>query len=441
MRNLDRSLLPPGSRVLCAVSGGADSMCLLWLLWSRREELGLSVTAAHFEHGIRGEEALEDARFVENFCRQRGIPFVLGRGDVPGRAKELGLGLEDCARQLRYAFLAETARKLDCDRIATAHNADDQAETLLLRLARGTGTAGLRGIPRQRGNIVRPLLDWTRQEILEYLSAERIPHVEDSSNADERYARNRIRRQVMPVLLGLNPGFSRAALRTARLLERDEDCLEQMAAVFVRKHAGEESLSCSELLALHPAVSSRVLRRLCPRALSCEQSEELLRFAGGAGPGWLDLPGLRLRRDGGRLWFHPETPAPVPDRELKPGGSLAIPERGLVLRSAYKEAGEEIYDLFKTNCFKSDSICGKITVTGRRPGDRMHPAGRGCGKSLKALFQEAGWTQARRESCLVLRDEAGILAVLGLCADERTRPEPGGRALIIRIEKEEDSCE
>ena len=112
-----------------------------------------------------------------------------------------------------------------------------------------------------------------------------------------------------------------------------------------------------------------------------------------------------------------------------------------MLRSAYKEAGEEIYDLFKTNCFKSDSICGKITVTGRRPGDRMHPAGRGCGKSLKALFQEAGWTQARRESCLVLRDEAGILAVLGLCADERTRPEPGGRALIIRIEKEEDSCE
>ena len=439
MRTLDRSLLPPGSRVLCAVSGGADSMCLLHLLWSEREELGVSVLCAHFEHGIRGEESLADARFVEDFCRQRGIPLVMGRENVPQRARELGLGLEDCARQLRYAFLEKTARERGCDRIATAHNAADQTETLLLRLTRGAGTLGLGGIPNQRGLIVRPLLEWTREEILEYLEREQVPHVEDSSNADERYARNRIRRRVMPALRELNPELSRAALRTARLLQRDEDCLSQLAERFIAEQLREASISCQALLELHPAVASRVLRRLCPRALSYEQSEEALRFAGGEGLGWLDLPGLRLRRDRGRLWFDGREPTRIAERQLQPGIPLTVPELGLVLSSGFTEFREEIYDLFKTNCFKSECICGKITVTGRKPGDRLHPLGRGCGKSLKALFLEAGWTQTQRDRCLILRDEAGILAVLGLCAAERTRPAPGDRVLRIEIQKGEDS--
>ena len=132
-------LLRPGDRVLCAVSGGADSMALLHRLWTRREELKIEVLAAHFEHGLRGEEALRDAQFVARWCRERAIPCALEHGDVPAFARDKGLGIEEAARELRYAFLERTADALGCNRIATAHTADDNAETVLLPLLRGSG--------------------------------------------------------------------------------------------------------------------------------------------------------------------------------------------------------------------------------------------------------------------------------------------------------------
>ena len=183
-------LLPRGSRVLCAVSGGADSMCLLHMLWSRREELGIEVAAAHFEHGLRGEESLRDAAFVESYCADNNILCVVSHGNVPEYAEKNGLGAEEAARILRYEFLEKKARELGFDRIATAHNADDNAETMLFNLCRGAGLTGLCGIPPMRGNIVRPLLDMTRTDIEKYLCEHGVPHVEDSSNQRDDYSRN-----------------------------------------------------------------------------------------------------------------------------------------------------------------------------------------------------------------------------------------------------------
>ena len=198
-------LIPSGSRVLCAVSGGADSMCLLHLLSARED---LTVLAAHYEHGLRGEESLRDADFVAAWCAQRGIPCTVEHGDAAAYARDHGMGIEEAARELRYAFLERTADALNCDRIATAHNADDNAETLLLNLCRGAGTAGLRGIPPRRGRIVRPLLDCTREEIEATLRDAGVPHVEDGSNRSLDYRRNRLRHQVLPLLRDLNPRFS-----------------------------------------------------------------------------------------------------------------------------------------------------------------------------------------------------------------------------------------
>ena len=148
-------ILPPkGARVLCAVSGGADSMCLLALLLQTGDH---ALAAAHFEHGIRGEESLRDCAFVESFCREKGIACFVGHADVPAYAAEKGLGLEEAARKLRYAFLEKTAEDEGFDFIATAHNAEDNAETVLFRMARGTGLRGLTGIPKKRGMLVRPL--------------------------------------------------------------------------------------------------------------------------------------------------------------------------------------------------------------------------------------------------------------------------------------------
>ena len=404
-------------------------MCLLhWMLGQK----DLQVCAAHYEHGLRGEESLRDAAFVEAWCAERGIPFLLGKGDAAAHAREKGLCIEEAARELRYAFLEESADRLGCAWILTAHNADDNAETLLLNLCRGSGTAGLCGIPPRRGRILRPLLGCTREEIEDYLLREGVPHVEDSSNREESFRRNRIRSRVMPVLREMNPGFSRAALRTAALLREDRDYLEERAGQFLREQYDGESLPLDALLGLHRAVSSRVLRLLCPLPLQQKHVDAALEFCLGEGLGFLDLPGLRLRRELGRLYCGGESIG-LPDRLLPVGERLEIPEAGLCLETEESVYRGEIYDLFKTYLFKCDAICGRLYCTGRKPGDRLHPQGRGCGKSLHDLFREAGMTQRERDRVPVLRDEEGVLAVLGFPADERVRPQAGDRILRIQI--------
>ena len=428
-------LLPAASRVLCAVSGGADSMALLVLLL-RREDL--QVCAAHFEHGLRGEESLRDAAFVEAFCRERGVPCLVEHGDVRAYAVEQGLGLEEAARELRYAFLERAADALGCDTIATAHNADDNAETILFHLLRGSGLDGLRGIPRRRGRIVRPLLDTTRAEIEAFLEENGIPHVEDSSNADEAYSRNLLRRRVFPLLRELNPRVSEAMGRTARLLERDSACLDRQAAALAAAARNGEGFELEKLRGEDPALVSRALRTLWPESLSEERTEAALRFLESDEFGLLELPGGTLRRERGKLYGSAEAEPPLlPARELPFEGTLAIPEAGLVLRCEKSEKKEEFNGLFKTCELKCEKIHGKIVCTGPQEGDRFHPAGRGCGKSLRALFREAGLTRGERARVPVLRDGEGILAVLGFGVDERCAAVCGEP--VIRITWTEDA--
>ena len=427
---IDRSLIPEGARVLCAVSGGADSMCLLHWLKSQPD---LTAFAAHYEHGIRGEEALRDAAFVQDWCENHAIPCTVEHGDVPAYARENGLGLEEAARTLRYAFLHREAERLQCDVIVTAHNADDNAETLLLNLVRGTGAAGLSGIPPVSGILRRPLLDCTREEILSYLREHQVPFVEDSSNLSDTYRRNRLRHHVMPVLRELNPRFSEAALRTARLLRQDEAYLHQQALAFLDSLPERDSIPVQDLLALHPAISSRALRLFCRQALPMAHVEQVMSFCGEDGLGFLDLPGLRLRREQGRLFVDGGESNMLPRRPLPLNGELSVPEAGLTLLCRETVYGGEIYDLFKTYLFKTAAICGTLYCTGRLPGDRYHPQGRGCGKSLHDLFRDAGLTQRERDLVPVLRDEKGILAVLGFPADERVKPQIGEPCLEIRV--------
>ena len=422
-------LLPGDGEILCAVSGGADSMCLLHMIYSR----GLKVTAAHFEHGIRGEESLRDQRFVEQWCAREGIACIVGHADVPAYAAEHGLGMEQAARELRYRFLEDTAEKLGCKYIATAHNADDNVETVIFNLTRGGGALGLKGIPGLRGKFIRPLLAMSRGEIEGYLEQKGVPHIEDSTNAADEYSRNLIRHHVTPVLRRINPELHRAVARTAKLLEEDEDCLSSMAEDFIRKHYDGESLPVKELGQLHRAVSSRVIRRLCRGSLSYEQVQQALELAKGTELKYLDLPGQRLRREQGRLFFREPEIINLPDRELVPGCWLAVPELGLELLAEYGDKNAEVNGLFKTCRLKCENISSSLYCTGRKAGDKLRPAGRSCTKSLKSLFVEAGYTQARRSRTLVLRDEKGILAVPGLCVDERARAAPGDRVLTIKI--------
>ena len=370
---LDRSLLPAGCTVLCAVSGGADSVCLLDLV----RRLGdVTVLCAHFDHGIRGAESARDAAFVEALCMEWGIPFFPGRGDVPAYAAANGLSIETAAREMRYAFLERTAKEQGADVIATAHNLNDNAETILFRMARGTGLRGLTGIPARRGRIVRPLLQTPRRDIEEYLAARGIPHVEDSTNAETDAARNRIRLDVLPRLESIHPGAAAGIARMSETLAEDEAFLASLAEEKLALWG--EAIPGAELCAVPRPVARRALARWLGGELSRERFDALLRFAAGDGDGVLELPGRRVRRELGQLRLGEWDAPPLEERVLLPGETLLYPGRWRISCESCA-AGSEIQTSFNTFCFSCANICGKLSVASRAAGDTILLHRRGGG--------------------------------------------------------------
>ena len=427
-------MLPQGALILCAVSGGKDSICLLdWLLRTALQE-GFTLCAAHFDHRLRGTESDRDRRFVEDFCREREVPCYVGAGDVRAFAAEQGLGLEEAARRLRYSFLEETAMKLGAARIATAHTAEDNAETLLHNLARGTGLRGLCGIPPVRGIIVRPLLRTSTEEVLAYLNEHGLPFVEDSTNATDLYARNRIRHQVMPELRALNEGFTQNLIRCQGLLLEDENFLTGLAEDFIRLHLREGSLSAAEFAVLPSPVSARVLRILVPCGLSRTHIEAVRALAeGNRLHAFADLPGLRVQRDRDRLIFGAVEAERLPPREILPGRVTVLPEAGLEIFCELIENCTEIHNSFNIFIFQSDSICGNIFVKSRGEGEKIRLAGRNCTKTLKKLFSEAALNGRKKGLVPVLYDEEGPLGIYGFGVAERCLAKAGDRAYRVTI--------
>ena len=344
----DFAALEKAGKVLCAVSGGADSVYLLHRCLEGAAGHGYAVCAAHYDHGLRGEESARDSRFVADMCRGLGVECLTGRGDVRSYARERRLGTEEAARELRYAFLQEAAGKMGAQLIATAHNAGDNAETMLLALARGAGLRGLGGIPPRRGNIVRPMLAVTRAEVEEYLAARGIAHVEDSTNALDDYARNRLRHHVLPLLRELNPRFDTAAARAAALLRADEDFLESLARDFLRENADENGLSAAALAAAPRSVASRAVRILAPCALSEAHVDAVLALAEGEGAAFADVPGARCARQNGRLRFFTSLPGAIEPRVLRAGEEFALPESGLYVKCSDSVYSGEINRSFNT---------------------------------------------------------------------------------------------
>ena len=236
-------MVDPGDRVICAVSGGADSMALLWAMYLLKDKLEISLSVAHFNHRLRGAESDRDEAFVADFCKGYGINFVVGAGDVVAGPK----GLEAAAREARYAFLRGLPGK-----IATAHTASDNAETVLLHLVRGTGLKGLGGVMPVNGSVIRPMLSVTREEVLAFLEEYSIPYVEDSSNGEDDFLRNRLRHHIVPLLKKENPGLSQNLSAMALRLRQDEEALEAIAR---EKYTNR----VTELLALQPGIRSRMI--------------------------------------------------------------------------------------------------------------------------------------------------------------------------------------
>ncbi len=425
---LDRSLLPAGCTVLCAVSGGADSVCLLDLV----RRLGdVTVLCAHFDHGIRGAESARDAAFVEALCKEWDIPFFPGRGDVPAYAAANGLSIETAAREARYVFLERTAEEQGADVIATAHNLNDNAETILFRMARGTGLRGLTGIPARRGRIVRPLLKTPRCDIEEYLAARGIPHVEDSTNEETDAARNRVRLDVLPMLESVHPGAAAGIARMSETLAEDEAFLASLAEEKLALWG--RAIPAKELCALPRPVARRALACWLGGELPRERFEALLRFAAGDGAGVLELPGRHIRREFGVLRLDEGSTPKLEERVLWPGETILYPRLWRISCESCA-AGAEIQTSFNTFCFSCANICGKLTVASRAAGDSLVLRRRSGTRSVNKLLGAARIPLSQRDGIPVVRDEAGVLAVYGVGQSERAFPAPQEKFYKITIQ-------
>ena len=399
--------------MLAAVSGGLDSMCLLHLLTVWGQERSITVTAAHFNHQLRGDESDRDEQFVRDWCGVHGVPFVSGRGDVRALAAQRGQSLEEAAREARYAFLIKEKERLGCRYVLTAHHADDNAETMLLNLLRGTGLRGLTGIPAAREFLLRPFLQVTREELAAYATAHSIPYVEDSTNALDDAARNVLRHQVLPVLKQLNPRAVEHMSRTAALLAEDEAAL---------------AADCGRLLqscAIVPSVSAEVpipALETAPTAIRSRAVLAVLAAVGGHEKdltaahvqavldlrrGQLSLPyGITVRREADVLRFDRTKAAPA-EQPVSLGETAAFGPWQVTL--AVESGREGIALSFPKGV--------ALTVTPWDPKDRLN------GRTVKRLCVDRGISPAERESLPVLRVDGRAAAVPGLGLDENFAPD------------------
>lgn len=397
-------MLPARGAVLCATSGGADSMCLLHLLTVLGAERGFSVTAAHLNHRHRGAESDRDEEFVRDWCRQNGVPCIAERLDVPALVAASGRCFEDVARDVRYEFLRRVAAERSCDRLATAHNADDNAETLLLHLIRGSGLRGLTGIAPRRESLIRPLLTTSRTEILGYLAAEGVPHIEDSTNAENVHTRNRVRNEVMPLLRALNPNFIESTAVTTRWLRTDNDYLNAQALrACVEARWAEDNLviRAKTVASLPDAVAPRAARRLVEMMgdgkvnLSAPHLTAIVDLCRGEDPSAVAMlpDGLLVQRVYEELLLTTQGPAlpPLSPTPLSPGVN-PIPGTPWTVTLSAAWPGLE--------------------ARSRRQGDELTLRGRGT-KTVKKLFIDEKVPRRVREQVPVVADGDGVLAVAG----------------------------
>ena len=426
-----------GGTILCAVSGGRDSMCLLHYLYEASKTCDFTVAAAHLNHLMR-DTAMRDVNFVHSFCEERRIPFFVEEAPVYEMAEQWHITVEEAGRRLRYDLLYRTADAIGAEKIATAHHLNDQAETVLLHLLRGTGPEGLGGIPPVRGRLIRPLLQTSRQEIEQYLDEHGIGHVEDETNEDMAYARNRLRRVIWPELLKINPAASENMARAAQIMRKENAFLDELAAACLPEDGTD--IACDKLLAAPEVLRSRILRLLIDRLSVGKKDfgvvhiEALLHLAESGGT--LNLPsGVVARCDGDALSLS-VAEEPLPETILAEGscrwGDFAI----CMTKSSgnFSQKGDTIF----LNCDKIDK---SVSVRVWRRSDRLFlPDTRGE-RSAKRLFAEHGISPTQRERWPVICVDGKAAAIYGIGTDKKFLPTKDGNQIEITIytNKQEDN--
>ena len=407
----EQNMIQPGDTVVCAVSGGADSVALLFACYLLKEKLEITLEAAHFNHHLRGEESDRDEAFVAELCDRYDIPLHRGGGRIASGKK----GLEAAARDARYAFLRSLPGK-----IATAHTADDNAETVLMHLIRGTGLKGLGGITPVHGTVIRPMLKVTREDVESFLEEWCLRHIEDSSNETDAFLRNRIRHHVMPLLAAENPKIAENMSQMALRLRLDEEFLS-------RQTDSTDLPSVESLKNMPKALRSRALEAFLKKSGVKEPEDahiglaESLLFSDKPSARASFPGGVTIAREYDALVCLSETEA-LEERILPCLGEIFLPG----LRVTCEPASERI------STPEAFTVCpaGEIRIRSRQSGDSIRLSG--GSKSLKKLFIDRKIPAAQRSQIPVVCDDAGVLGIYTIGANwDRTS---GENPVTVRFE-------
>ncbi len=452
-------MLRKGDHVLVGVSGGADSVALLAVLNHLRPAWGLTLTAAHFNHKTRAAESDRDEAFVRTLCQSIGIAVVCG--SLKEGTRPRGLSIEDFLRRSRYGFFEKARRKAGADRIALGHHQGDQAETVLMNVIRGAGLAGISGIPpvRNAGTIIRPLIDCPRREIVDYLAGEGLSFVDDSSNTDERFLRNRIRAHLMPELeKSYNPAIHETLCRLADVLRAENDYMTREAQLRLarwrdgRVQENPLEVPIAELKILHPALQRRAILEIAREvsaedaAIGFEHVQAVLALAGGTNPGGsLDLPGgILVRRKYGLLEFRRVArPGRRPRSGVAPGdatetfshevsipGTVRIASLGISIRFRELRRVPSVLSAQRKAYLDLDRIAFPLVVRSVSAGDRIQPLGMKGTRKLKSVFIDEKIPREQRRTIPVLADGISVLWVPGVRLSERVRVGKGTKRVL-----------
>ena len=441
-RTIDRHhLLNQGDRLIVGVSAGVDSMVLLRLLTAFRQEFDLSLIVAHVNHGLRPKESEGEAELVKKESERLGLTFEYGLFDVKEFKKAGGLSLQDAARRIRFHFFNLLLQKHGADKIALGHNADDQVETFFLRLMRGSGLVGLKGIlPIREGKVIRPLLEVWRGEIESFAQEREIPYLLDSSNLKEDYLRNRIRLTLIPLIeREYQPNLKKIVLKTSAILREENDCLERGTEEAYQKIVQEEgdvlSFKWSDYESLHPAIQRRVLRKMCEKITNSQMKVEstegikidrLYKKLLSVHPSFLlELPeGGSLEKRYGLVIMKKERVKPVLpfEVELISPGRTYIEEIGqevVVEEISRNELIENSYRLSHRAFLDCQSLQFPLRIRNFRPGDRFQPLGVKGTQKLKEFFIDHKVPNFERQRIPLLLSGETIAWIVGYRIDER----------------------
>ena len=445
------SMLDEQKGVLVGYSGGADSSALLHIMKEICDERGLYLRALHVHHGIRGDEADRDAEFCRKTCERLGIDFTLEAADIPALARERGQGIEETAREFRYDAFVKAVKsdsRLTC--IATAHNADDNAETVIFNLTRGCGTSGLCGIPPMRIisgiPVIRPLLYAAKRDIIGYLNENGTEYIFDSTNADTAYTRNYIRHEIVPRLERVNPSFLDSVRRMTRSLSEDADYIDLAVERFISENVTDGRIDVSLLAKIERAISSRVVCRMfsavSEKTLERIHVDAVLSLADAKRDGAsVSLPGgVRAMIERGCLYFTDEAETePISfeytlhegvNRFEYPDFAVFVSKSGDCRADLQKdnETLQNIYKLSIHTILSSDKIKHMLSVRSRRDGDAYVFGG--MTRKLKKLYNDRGYSKEKRCRTPIFCDADGIVWVPEFSVADRVKPEGDGIKII-----------